>query len=98
MFFDDRKKVCSFPLLYCHHDLKSFSIHGGVDSEVLWRRQVSLGGKSRKGNESKQAFVDRTRQEREAREAERRRQSCATKIQEQPRNCAAPNRATLSCC
>jgi len=44
--------------------------------------QVSLGGKSRsKTNESKQAFVDRTRQEREAREAERRRQSSATKIQ-----------------
>ncbi|KAJ1492535.1 hypothetical protein T484DRAFT_1770894 [Baffinella frigidus] len=39
------------------------------------RKKVSLGGKSRKGNESKQAFVDRTRQEREAREAERRRQS-----------------------
>ena len=55
--------------------------------EVLCRRQVSLGGKGRsKGNESKQAFVDRTRQERDAREAERRRQSCATKIQEQTRN------------
>jgi hypothetical protein len=48
--------------------------------------QVSLGGKGSKTQESKQDFLNRTRKEREEREAHRRREKAAERIQVKQRD------------